>query len=156
MKCPVRDNKSWNFAVIRRKVLSVKAFNIRKLVSSVLWWGTGAYCLITSILCMAPFAFGYDPKAHSLLMFIRFVQPMLIFPCFLVALVPKRWASIPIWLVCLSVATFPFFLNAKEKMLLAYSAAPVNWQDVRQISAIVVIPLLVQFAIWLEMLSQHR
>lgn len=50
------------------------------------------------------YSYGYRPDDHSLLMWIRYSLAPLIFPCFLFALVPRRWATVPHWLVSISAS----------------------------------------------------
>jgi hypothetical protein len=113
--------------------------------------GIGLYCLGISALGRLAFAYGYRPEAHSLILFIRYLQPMLVFPFFLVSLIPRKWSTFPLWVVCLSVCSFPFAVrDAELRTLLGYWNSPFGLRAAKEIAMIMVIPVIVQMAVWIR------
>jgi hypothetical protein len=54
-------------------------------------------------------AAAYTPLSHSAARLSPFYWPALLyFPCFLLALLRSRWASIPIWLCCVALFVIGF------------------------------------------------
>jgi hypothetical protein len=67
--------------------------------------GFGAAYLTGMTIAAAAFA----PSGHSLAHFSPLYLPALLyFPCFLLALMRSRWASIPIWLCCVILFVLGF------------------------------------------------
>jgi hypothetical protein len=65
------------------------------------------------ITAMGAMAFGYDSRPLDVRRFISYSSLLLIFPAFLVAMLQRRWASLPLW-VCSVVLIAPAFLHPKE------------------------------------------
>ena len=66
----------------------------------------GIYCLCVSLLGRVAFAYGFRPEAHSAVMFVRYIQPVLVLPLFLLALIPRKWTTVPLWALCISITVF--------------------------------------------------
>lgn len=110
-----------------------------------------------SLLGRVAFAYGYRSEAHSLLMFVRYWQPLLVFPFFLLSLVPRKWATLPLWFVCLSIVGFPYLIrDANLRTLLGYWNAPLGVRAFKEAVMIMVIPFAVQLAVWLKSDSNKR
>jgi hypothetical protein len=123
----------------------------RRLAYMVLIVGIGLYSLGISALGKMAFDYGYRPEAHSLIMLIRYLQPILVFPLFLVSLLPRKWTTLPLWLVCLSISVLPFMIrDAKEKLFLGYWDTPFGLREVKEIAIVMLIPVVVQMAVWLK------
>jgi hypothetical protein len=61
------------------------------------------------------------------------MPPILPFPCFLIALIPRKWATIPLWL-------FSFWVTA-------------TWDQVhfpQKVILVMLIPVIAQIAVWLK------
>ncbi len=123
----------------------------RRAIAWVLLVVVGVYGLVISLLGRVAFAYGYRPEAHSTIMFIRYLQPMLVLPCFFVALVPRRWATLPLWVLCVSIASFPFLIrDANLRAVLGYWNVPFGPRAVKELAMVMVIPVVVQMAVWLR------
>jgi hypothetical protein len=122
-----------------------------RTVSWILFGAIGLYCLGISLLGQITFAYGYRVEAHSTIMLIRYLQPLLVLPFFLLALVPRKWATLPLWILCLSVASFPFLIrDANLRALLGYGNVSVGVR-VQELGMVIVIPIVVQLAAWLRL-----
>jgi hypothetical protein len=125
--------------------------NTRRVVAWALLIAVGVYAIAIFALGRLAFAYGYHPEAHSVLMFISYIQPMLVLPCVLFALLPRTWATAPLWIVCTSISIFPFIItDAKQKVLLGYRDTPPGLREVKEIMLVMLIPLLVQIAVLLK------
>lgn len=123
----------------------------RRAVAWILLVAIGFYCLCISLLGRVAFAYGYRPEAHNTIMFIRYLQPVLVLPFFLVALVPRRWATLPLWVLCVSISSLPFLIrDAQLRSLLGYWNVPFGVRAVKELAIVMVIPVVVQIAIWLK------
>jgi hypothetical protein len=125
--------------------------NTRRVITWALLIAVGVYAIAIFALGRLAFAYGYHPEAHSVLMFISYLQPMLVLPCFLFGLLPRKWATAPLWIVCTSISIFPFIItDARQKFLLAYRDTPHGLREVKEIMLVMLIPLLVQIAVLLK------
>ena len=123
----------------------------RRAIAWVLLVIVGIYGLVISLLGRVAFAYGYRPEAHNTIMFIRYLQPVLVLPFFLMALVPRRWATLPLWVLCVSIASFPFLIrDANLRALLGYWNFPYGARAVKELAMVMVIPVVVQMAVWLR------
>jgi hypothetical protein len=126
-----------------------------RTVAWVLFVLTGIYCLCVSLLGRVEFAYGYKPEAHSAVMLMRYLQPVLVLPLFLLALVPRKWATFPLWALCISIAVFPFLIRDENmRIQLGYWSSPSGIYALKEIAIVMVIPVMVQFAAMLRMHSQ--
>ena len=117
----------------------------------------GLYSLSMSLLGRVAFAYGYRPEDHSIIMLVRYLQPMLVLPLFLVSLVPHRWATLPLWALCLSIASLPYLIrDANLRILLGYWNAPLTVHVVKEVAMVMVIPVVVQVAAWLRAGSNQQ
>jgi len=127
----------------------------RRSIAWVLFVIVGIYALVISLLGRVAFAYGYRPEAHNTIMFIRYLQPVLVLPFFLVALVSRRWATLPLWALCVSIASFPFLIrDANLRALLGYWNVPFGARAVKELAMVMIIPVVVQMAVWLR--SRHK
>ncbi len=123
----------------------------RRLVVWLLFGAVGIYCLFISLLGRVAFAYGYRPETHSLILFVRYLQPILVLPFFLVSLVPRKWATLPLWIVCVSIASFPYLIRDPNlRALMGYWNAPLGVRVVKEVAMVMVIPAVVQLAVWLR------
>ena len=100
----------------RRRFEGRSAMQLRRELAWVMIVVVVLYGLWLSALGAITYGYAYKPEAHSLMMFSRYTQPMFIFPCALIAFVPRRWATIPLWLLSISIALFIYLLT-KETFL---------------------------------------
>jgi hypothetical protein len=121
----------------------------RRGLAWVVIGSVGLYSLWILLISSMAYSYGYRPEDHSLLMWIRYVQAPLIFPCFLFALIPRRWVTIPLWIVSISTSGLPYLLNAQQKAWLGYWTTPFDLRKVEEISLIILIPVATQFAVLL-------
>jgi hypothetical protein len=129
----------------------------RRAIAWILFVSVGVYCLVISLLGRVAFAYGYRPEAHNTIMFIRYLQPVLVLPFFLLAVVPRKWATFPLWVLCVSIASFPFLIrDAQLKMLLGYWNVPFGVRAVKELAIVMVIPVVVQLAAWLRSGSEKQ
>ena len=123
----------------------------RRAIAWALLVVVGIYGLVISLLGRVAFSYGYRPEAHSTIMFIRYLQPVLVLPCFLVALVPRRSATLPLWVLTVSIASFPFLIrDANLRAVLGYWNVPFGVRAVKELAMVMVIPVVVQMAVWLR------
>jgi len=123
----------------------------RRSVAWLLFGLAGIYCLLVSLLGRVAFAYGYKPEAHSLILFMRYLQPVLVLPFFLLSLVPRRWTTLPLWIVCVSIASFPYLIRDQNlRMLMGYWSAPLGLRMIKEVAMVMVIPVVVQIAVWLR------
>ena len=110
----------------------------------------GLYCFGISMLGGVAFEYGYRAEAHSMLIFIRYIQPILVFPAFLLALIPCKWTTFPLWILCLSIASFPYLIrDTNLRAQLGYWSIPVE-KEIKELLMVMVIPIVVQLATWLR------
>ena len=115
----------------------------------------GCYAFAISALGSIAFDYGYRPEAHSAILFIGYFQHILVFPFFLIALIPRKWATLPLWAVCLSICCFPYVIHdAQLRTLFGYGNNQFDLRDLKGISMVMVIPAAVQTAVWLR--SRHN
>jgi hypothetical protein len=124
---------------------------LRERVGWAILLAEGIYTL--SLLCLSSLAwsYGYRPEAHSPLLFVRYSLPLLIFPCFLLALVRRRWAPAPLWIVSLCVLILPFALDTRSRIFVGYR--PNASASMREFAILLLIPLGTQLGLWLKGLS---
>jgi hypothetical protein len=115
----------------------------------------GLYSLAISALGNVAFGYGYRPEAHNVMLFIRYFQPVLVFPFFLISLFRRKWATIPLWVLALSICSLPFLISdAKLRALLGYWNKPFGLHALKEIAMVMVIPVAAQMAVWLR--SRHN
>ncbi|HEU4414994.1 MAG TPA: hypothetical protein VFT65_09455 [Candidatus Angelobacter sp.] len=94
-----------------------------------------------------------------MLVFIRYLQPVLIFPFFLLSLVPRRWATIPLWFLSISICSFPYLITDEHlRAVLGYTrpAGVRLLQDIKDMAGLIIIPVVVQLAAWLRLSVLHK
>jgi hypothetical protein len=91
----------------------------------------------TYVSCMTVVASIYDPQGHAIGRLVTFyAAPLLFLPCFLVALLRRRWMSFPLWLCSFAMLLIGFI----------HSHQPANAGPFRPSIGILFIPALVQVA----------
>jgi hypothetical protein len=123
---------------------------VRAGLSGILLLAMGVYSFILFFLGRLAFAYGYHPQAHSVAMFVRYMQNMLVFPCFLLALLRYRWTTVPLWVVCTSICVFPFFIVDPAQRFLGYGNTSFDRSELKGIMLVMIIPVLVQIAVLLR------
>src|SRR5215469_13499823 len=99
----------------------------RRAMGWTLFVLAGIYCMGIAMLGRLAFAYGYPSGAYSTIPFIRYLLPLLILPLFLVTLAHRRWATIPLWVLCLLMYTFPFLItDANLRKELGYFTQPLG------------------------------
>ena len=112
----------------------------------------GIYCLGVSSLGRVSFAYGYRPaEAHSTLLFFRYLQPILILPFFLLSLIPRKWATIPLWFLSISICSLPFLITDDHLRALLGYWRPVVPREIKEIAMVMIIPIVAQFSVWLRL-----
>jgi glucan phosphoethanolaminetransferase (alkaline phosphatase superfamily) len=122
----------------------------RKELAWIVIFFVGLWSLWIFLMSFMFYSYAYRPEAHSFLMWIRYTLTPMIFPCFLFALVPRRWATIPLWVVSISTIALPYLLNAQQKAWLGYWTTSFNHRDTKEIAQIIVIPIATQLAVMLQ------
>ena len=55
------------------------------------------------ITAMGTMAMGYDSRAKDIHVLLSYAALLLFFPAFLIALLRRRWATLPLWLCCVAL-----------------------------------------------------
>jgi hypothetical protein len=118
--------------------------------------GIVLYALWLSALGAVTYGSEYKPEARSLLILIRYTQPMFIFPCVLVALVPRWWTSVPLWMLSISVALFIYLPDFQLEDALDSWAAPFAMQQAKQMAEVMIVPVVMQIALLLKRSGKQR
>ncbi len=114
------------------------------------------YALWLSALGAVAYGSEYKPEARSLLMLIRYTQPMFIFPCVLAALVPRWWTSVPLWMLSISISIFIYLPDFQFEDALDSWAAPFAMQQARQMAGVMIVPVVMQIALLLKRSGKLR
>jgi hypothetical protein len=114
------------------------------------------YSLWFSAIGSISYGYGYKPEANSLLMFISYVQPMFVFPCVLLALVPRWWAIVPLWLISISICLFPYVMNVQQNGALEYVNAPFSVQEIKEMAQVIIIPIAMLIALLIKGTGNQR
>jgi hypothetical protein len=114
------------------------------------------YGLWLSALGAITYGYAYKPEAHSLMMFSRYTQPMFIFPCALIAFVPRRWATIPLWLLSISIALFIYLPDFQLEDALDTWAAPFAIQEAKEIAQVMIVPVAMKIAVMMKQSGKRR
>ena len=118
--------------------------------------GAGWVILLAEAICtfsllglsLLAWSYGYRSESHSALLFVRYALPLLIFPCFLLALVRRSWSTAPLWIVSLCVMILPFALDTRSRIFVGYRpSAPAS---TREFAMLLLVPLGTQLGLWLK------
>ena len=126
-------------------------FSAARWISRIMFSMAAIYSLALTVVGMVAFDNGYRPEAHSAFLFYRYLQTMLVCPLFLISLIPRRWTTVPLWFICLSISSLPYLIrNPLMKTRLGYFSRPFGSAAVEEIALIMVLPVVVQLAAWLR------
>ena len=81
---------------------------------------------------------------------------MFVFPCVLLALVPRWWAVVPLWLISISICLFPYVMNVQQNGALEYVNAPFSVQEIKEMAQVIIIPIAMQIALLIKGIGNQR
>lgn len=91
------------------------------LFSTLLFLAAGVYSFF--ILAVAQLNMSYRPVSNDLRWIgtVSYVAPMLLFPFVIVALIPRRFATVGLWVISLLTISLPLFLSTDVRLKLGYA-----------------------------------
>ena len=95
----------------------------------------------------------YRVEAHLAMIWLRYSLLLLIFPCYFIALSRRWWTTIPLWLVSTSIMLTQFLMAAQQGAAVGSGAVDDSYIYVGEMTKIMLIPMVVQFAIVLRSMA---
>jgi hypothetical protein len=86
----------------------------------------------------------------------KLCSPMFVFPCVLLALVPRWWAVVPLWLISISICLFPYVMNVQQNGALEYVNAPFSVQEIKEMAQVIIIPIAMLIALLIKGTGNQR
>jgi hypothetical protein len=84
------------------------------------------------------------------LIVLRYTLLLLVIPAYIIALSRRSWTTIPLWLVSTSVMLTQFLMAAQQGTAFASGPANDSFLYVGEMTKIMLIPMVVQFAVVLR------
>ena len=130
---------------------------LRRLASALLFLASGLYSL--SFLAMASVNMTYRtiPDDIHWIGTITYMAPMLLFPFVIVSLIPRRFATVGLWVVTLIIIANHLFLTADIRLKLAYATESRSLLGLfMETLPLIALPVATQFAVELRKLNARE
>jgi len=124
---------------------------VRETISIVLLAISGTLCLVASVLSTMALSYGYDPHSRNMLLALYWGRGLFIFPCFLIGVLRSKWSVLPLWILCLILATLPFVIPSNMRFALGIRNVPFGMRELKEAASVMLLPLLAQLARWLRL-----
>jgi hypothetical protein len=94
---------------------------LRKLSSALLFLASGLYSFFILAVAQLNMSYRTVPDDIRWIGTVSYVAPMLLFPFVVVSLIPRRFATVGLWVISLFTAALPLFLSTDIRLKLGYA-----------------------------------
>jgi hypothetical protein len=124
---------------------------IRKVLSVLLFLAAGLYSFFVLAVAQMNMSYRTVPNGLHWIAIISYVAPMLLFPFVMVALIPRRFATVGLWVISAITITLPLFLSTDIRLKLGYpSESRSLFRLFMNAFPLLAIPLATQLAVELR------